>query len=482
MRLMPALLLSTALTASPALAADITYDGAKQLEDQLNGYLPADLAKAGVIKVRPGTGDYEVNFDAAPILKKFDPTTITISGLKPFLSLVRPLDDGTWNVSQKDNLDIKGTFTANAQKTDFTYRIGDFRMDGIYDPDLLYFRSADMAATDIHTAWQSAQQNVDATFTDMKSVLQSTKAGPQTIDLQSKTTMGAFIEKIVDAGQPPVEIKAEAIDANVTMNGLAYKPVQDAVFFLLDKKDQKTLDDAEQARLKDIGRANLPLFDSLLESIDVKNPQVVTPQGTFAAETLNYTISSNGLRDGAKLAFGVSIEKPAAPPNVIPAAFMPALPETITTQVSLENINITSGIKYFLDNADFNSAKTLSDAQSAEAAKIFLPGGALTIRYDDVSARSSVYDISMTGTTTVYPADPQRQNTDITLYARDFDKTVNYLQQNAQAVPQFGQAAFVLLMVKGFAKTAPDGRQMWNLVIDENKRLTINGQAFPMGR
>lgn len=114
MRLMPALLLSTALTASPALAADITYDGAKQLEDQLNGYLPADLAKAGVIKVRPGTGDYEVNFDAAPILKKFDPTTITISGLKPFLSLVRPLDNGTWNVSQKDNLDIKGTFTANS--------------------------------------------------------------------------------------------------------------------------------------------------------------------------------------------------------------------------------------------------------------------------------------------------------------------------------------------------------------------------------
>jgi hypothetical protein len=34
-------------------------------------------------------------------------------------------------------------------------------------------------------------------------------------------------------------------------------------------------------------------------------------------------------------------------------------------------------------------------------------------------------------------------------------------------------------MIKGFAKQAPDGRQMWNIVVDENKKVKINGQDLP---
>src|SRR5688572_25264476 len=123
MRLIPALLLSTALVTQPALAAEITHEGARQLEQKFTSYLPDSVAKSGLIKVRPGTADYEVTFDPTVLLKDVDPKTFSISGLKPLLSLIRPLEDGSWNFSQSADLDVKGQFTAGTEKTDFSYKI-----------------------------------------------------------------------------------------------------------------------------------------------------------------------------------------------------------------------------------------------------------------------------------------------------------------------------------------------------------------------
>ncbi|WP_275783923.1 hypothetical protein [Pararhizobium gei] len=479
MRLLSALLMSTALAAHPVMAAEISYEGAKQIEEKFTSFLPEKYAKSGLVKVRPGTTDYEIILDPAVFLKDVDASQFSISGLKPFLSLIRPLDDGTWNVSQSDSLDVKGQFTAQGEKTDFTYKIDAFKVDGIYDPEILYFKSANMSAGAIAMASKSPLQSLDAQFGKMTSVIDSNRAAGNTIDIRSKAVLESFTETIVDPAKTKVDIAADHLAADVSMNGLAYKPLQDMVLFVMDKIKADKLAPADQARLKELGRANLPMFGSLLEAIDVTNLKVATPTGTFGAENLRYTIQSNGLKDGAKAGFGILVEKPSIPPGLVPEAFKAALPETVAFNISLDNLNLKSGISYFIDNADFNADKPLTDAQSAEAGRIFLPGGAMTIRYDDVYARSPVYDVSLSGTTTVYPAQPERQDTEVTIYARDFDKTVSYLQDNAQAVPQFGQAAFVLLMVKGFAKQSPDGRQMWTITVDETKKVKINGQDLP---
>ena len=478
MRLIPALLLSTALVTQPALAAEITHEGARQLEQKFTSYLPDSVAKSGLIKVRPGTANYEVTFDPTVLLKDVDPKTFSISGLKPLLSLIQPLEDGSWNFSQSADLDVKGQFTAGTDKTDFSYKIDGFRMDGVYDPEILYPKSAEMTANGIFMSSHSPLQSVEAHFGTMKSILESKRGNPGTIDLRSNTAMNAFTETVVDPAKVRIDVSADSVTADVAMNGVAYKPLHDIIFFVLDKVKADKLTPEDQTRLKEVLRANLPMFDALLESIDVANLKVVTPAGTFGAQTLRYTVNSNGLKDGAKAGFGIVIDRPSVPPGVVPDAFIAALPETVSFGAAFENLNLASGIGYFLDHADFNAEKPLTDEQSTAAGRLFLPGGALTLRYEDVSARSSVYDISLSGTTTVYPEQQGRQTTDVTIYARDFDKTISYLQQNAQTVPQFGQAAFVLLMMKGFAKIEADGRQMWNLVVDESGKMKINGQEL----
>jgi hypothetical protein len=479
MRLIPALLLSTALVTQPVQAADISHQGAQELEQKFTAYLPENLAKAGLIKVRPGTTDYELTFDPTVLLKDIDPKTFSISGLKPFLSLIRPMEDGLWHFSQTADLDVKGQVTAGTETTDFSYKIDALRAEGIVDPDLLYFKSADVAADGIFMTSNSPLQSIEARFGAMTSTMNATRTTPQTIDIRSNTAMTGFTETIIDPTKTKIDVSASSVTADVAFNGLAYRPVQDLVFFILDNTKKNTLLPTEQIRLKALVRANLPMFETLLESVEVANVKVGTPTGTFGAESLRYTINTNGLKDDASVGFGLTVDKPSLPPGLVPDAFVSALPDTVTTSISLENINLASGITYVIDRADFNADKPLTDEQSTEAGRIFLPGGAMTIKYDEVSARSSVYDFSLSGTTAIYPEQQGRQNTDITLYAKDFDKTISYLQKNAAAVPEFGQAAFMLLMVKGFAKQAPDGRQMWNIVVDENKKVKINGQDLP---
>lgn len=479
MRLIPALLLSTALITQSVQAADISHQGAQELEQKFTAYLPETLAKAGLIKVRPGTTDYELTFDPTVLLKDVDPKTLSISGLKPWISLIRPMEDGLWHFSQSTDLDIKGQFTAENEKTDFAYKIDAMRAEGLVDPDLLYFKSAEMSADGLFMTSTSPQQSIEARFGAMTSTMNSTRTTPDTVDMRSNTVMNGFTETIIDPTKMKVDISADSVTADVAFNGLAYRPLQDLVFFVLDNAKKEKLLATEQVRLKSLVRSNLPMFENLLESIEVANLKVGTPSGTYGAETLRYTIDTNGLKDNAKAGFGITIDKPSLPPGLVPDAFASALPETVTTRISLENLNLASGITYLIDHANFDAEKPLTDEQTAEAGRILMPGGAMTIRYDEVSARSAVYDFSLSGTTTVYPAQPDRQNTDITLYAKDFDKTVSYLQKNAATVPEFGQAAFMLLMVKGFAKQTPDGRQMWNIAVDENKKVKINGQDLP---
>jgi hypothetical protein len=481
MRLFTALLFSTALGANPSGAAEITYQGAKQIEEKIISYLPESLAKPGLVNVRPGTSAYELAVDFSVLLKDVDPKSFTITGLKPFLSAMRPLDNGTWQLSQSDSLDVKGHVTAAEEQSDFSYKVDAFRFDGIYDPQILYFRSGEMTADGMTITSKSGEHSLDARFGSMKSTMDSSREPQGKVTLRSNAVIKSFAETVVDPSGLQAKFSADTFLVDVALTGLAFKPLQDIVLFVMDKAETKTeqLAEEDKTRLKDMIRASLPVFDGLAETIDFANLDVETPAGRFGAETLRYTINSTGLSDGAKAGFGISVDTPSVPPELVPEMFRVAIPDNFSLNISVDKLNLTSGIRYFLDHADLDADAPLNDEQSAEIGRIFLPGGAVTIRYDDVQARSSIYDFSLSGTTTFYPEDTARQNTEVTVYARDLDKTIAYLQQNAQAVPDFNQAAFFVLMAKGFAKQAPDGRQMWTVSVDETNKVKINGQDLP---
>jgi hypothetical protein len=136
-------------------------------------------------------------------------------------------------------------------------------------------------------------------------------------------------------------------------------------------------------------------------------------------------------------------------------------------------------ISYILEHADFTKARPLTPEQADELDKIVLPDGRMHIEFANVAAKSDIYDVSLTGTMLVNPSNSDKPDADITITARDLDKTVNYLQANAGKVPQFGQASFMLLMMKGFGKQQADGSMTWNVKVDQTGKVLVNGREMP---
>ncbi len=467
------------LCASPALSQQVTPSEAESIQQKLTRYLPKEMVDAGLVTVRAATSFYELRFNPAILLDKAKAGPVTIDGLKPMTAYLRPMPEGTYHIEANDSFDIKGSVDAAPGKNTFSYVIDSMKLDGIYDPEILYFTSADWTARKMAFTSTSPQESVTASFGETTMRIAAEKKGEGLLDVTSTGVMKAFAETITGGQNGRVDIGADTVDIDVSMDGARYKVVQNLTFFVLDHLKADRLEAADAERLKGLLRAALPVFDNLTETIRASNVTVGTQKGTFGADVVTYDIDMNGIAHSTRVGFGVGVEKPKPPAGILPAVFAEAVPDRASFKIAVTNLDLAGAVDYLVDHADFTGPKPLTDEQSREIGRIVLPGGTMTVEFEDVSAVSPIYDVHLTGKMLVYPDEKDRHSAAVTITMRDFDKTVAYLQKNAAAVPQFGQASFVLLMMKGLARDAGDGAQAWDVAVGEDGKVLVNGRPLP---
>ncbi len=461
------------------MAAEITTAGADDLQRTLTRYLPDDLVRAGLVTVQAASGFYELRLDPAVLLKKARRGAPAIEGLKPLTAHLRPRDDGAWGVEARDTLDIKGAFDTPAGRNAFSYLVEGMALDGIYDPDILYFRTADWSAKRLDFTSSSPAEKVEAHTGALAMHVETRKQDGGRVDMTGSGMVHAFTQTVESAASGRVDIGAKEVNVSVDLAGGRYKDLQDLIFFILDHVEKDRLDRAEGDRFKDLLRATLPVFDNLEETITATDVTVDTPQGVFGASSVGYAIAMTGATKAARIGIGFAIEDPTPAPGLLPAVYEMALPQRVTFKAAVTDLDLAGAAAYLLDHADFTEQKPLTEAQNRELGRIVLPSGAMTVEFEDVSAVSPIYDLQLAGHMLVYPDQTDRHSADVTLTMRDFDKTVAYLQQNAASVPEFGQVAFGLLMMKGLARESDDGAESWDLQVGEDGKVLINGRPLP---
>jgi hypothetical protein len=464
---------------SPALAQQVSPSEAESIQQKLTRYLPQEMIDAGLVTVKAASSFYELRFSPAVLIDKAKSGPVKVEGLKPMTAYLRPMPEGTYRIEANDSFDIKGTVDAAPGKNSFTYLIDSMKLDGIYDPEVLYFTSADWTAQKIAFSTTSPQESLTATIGETAVRFASEKKVEGTLDVTGTGVMKAFAETITGGPSGRVDIGADTIDIDVSMDGARYKVMQDLVFFILDNMHKDKLEATDAARLKEMLRASLPVFDNLTETIKASNVTVNTDKGNFGADAVTYNIDMNGIAHSTRVGFGFGVEKPKTPAGVLPAAFVEAVPERATFKAAVTNLDLAGAVNYLVDHADFTKPEPLTEEQNKEIGKIILPDGSMTVEFEDVSAVSPIYDVHLSGKMLVYPEQKDRHSADVTITMREFDKTVAYLQKNAAAVPQFGQAAFGLLMMKGLARDEGGGVQAWDLKVGEDGKVLINGQPLP---
>ena len=478
-------LLSTAASLAIILpihahAAQIDQAGADQIRDKLTYYLPRDIADTGFIKVTPGTNRYELSVDLQPLLKNVKPDVFTINGLRPFVHYLTPQDDGMWKVEVNDHFDVNGSVTADGKKQNFNYKIDGMVFDGIFDPSITYFTTGRYTLDKIAFGMTGGDADIAMTADQMAADMKGDKVADGLVDLHSSMSAANLKETITEKSGNVVDLSADSMTGTVEFKRLGVNAFRDLLVFGLDlvKADVKQLDQAQADKLKALIRANMPLTDKFDEQLKFNGVKVSAQGMEVSLESFTYGLGFTGLKKDAAIRFNTGVTKPVIPAGLLPPGTEGALPDAANFSVGITNLNLEGVVDYVLANADFTKSKPLTPAQSDELGKIVLSDGKMNIEFTDVYARSAVYDVSLAGRMMVDPDNSSKPVVDVTITARDLDKTVKYLQDNAQKVPQFGQASFMVLMMKGFGKTEADGSTVWNVKIDEAGKVLINGQEM----
>ena len=106
------------------------------------------------------------------------------------------------------------------------------------------------------------------------------------------------------------------------------------------------------------------------------------------------------------------------------------------------------------------------------------PSGYGTLEFPRISAASGVYDVEVSGALKGSTKHHPSYSLQATILARNFDRTVAAIQDAAKTDPQLNSVSFSLIAATGFAKTDPDGRLRWDVTMDEDRTVTVNGQVM----
>ena len=464
-----------------AKAAEISEAGAQQIKERLTYYLPQNIVDTGFLKVTPGTQRYELSIDALPFLKDLKPQEFSITGLKPFVQYLTPQDDGTWKIEANDNINLSGFFTAEGKKSNFTYMIEKFAYDGIFDPALTFTRTANVNVEKMKMSTEGGPARLDFGIDSYTSDMRAENIDGGVADVVSNMSGRGFTETINDPTTGMVTISAASMDGRWQADKLGITAIRDLVVFGLDKvkSGDKTLKPEEDAKLKALIKANVPFVENLIEDIHFRDVKIAAQGMEISLADIGYKIDFNGIKPDTRAGFEISIMDPKIPAGLLPPGMDAALPKSASMGVAITGLNVEGVVSYMLEHADFTKSEPLTPQQSDEIGKIILPDGKMHIRFTNVAAKSDVYDLSLSGTMMVNPDNSDKPEADITITARDIDKTANFLQDNSKTVPEFGQAAFMVLMMKGFGKQEADGSMTWNVKVDQTGKVLINGREMP---
>jgi hypothetical protein len=459
-------------------AAEIGEHGAKELRGALTQFLPRDLANGGFVTVTPAGNRYEVGYDLSKFFDKISSANFAISGLKPFSMFAEPMEKGLWKIDGDNAFDI--SINSSAGKTGgstLNYSMASLVYTGVFDPAISYMRSMEVTGKGMKMLSVVGQETTEATNDDINYKVNTVDgAKPGQVDVQVTSATSGFSENIITAGAPAVGFKSDSMNFDAKATGIPINDLRKLIRFVFEHVKAKELSKSGSDKFKTLVRNAMPLFDEFNETAGMNNLSVTTPFGNAGLTKLGLSIKMNGITKASNIGIGLSAEGLKLDPGMIPATYEALVPDAAVFEVGVPDINFADAMNILLQT-DFSKSGPAAKLDE-KLGKAILPSGLLTIDFPKVSATSGVYDVELSGTMTGDVTKKDSYSMKATVLARDYDKTIAFIQNAAKTDPDLNQVSFGMMMAKGFAKTDPDGRQRWDVEIADDETVTVNGQVI----
>jgi hypothetical protein len=471
---LPALVLPVAAWGEPTTEAD-----AKAVEAAVRAHGPEGWSAPGLLRVRPEGEGYRLTFDTAKALAN-GIAPWTVKDATPVAIGLKKQADGLWNFSSTGDVRIATELLAGTRTNAMSLAVGASSLKGVFDAASSLPESVDFGFADAVLSLRAGQDSMRIAAKDfsMTSAVTGPAGSRSDVDASfamkdASATMGTF-------PNPEVKLSAKTVDGTYRMGKVDLAGVSAILRFrqtLAPGKDAAGLSDADRKRLREIFKAHLPLLDEIGGTVVASGLSLSQGGNAVTLERLDYRSRWEGMSDKAAFVVGAELVNASMTPGVWPKELVPILPSAAKLNLRLTGFDTGALWK---DTALVRSAQEVALLPRDHTEKLMFADGKVTAELSDTSAKSGFYDITLSGRIQLSMDRTSLPVGTLHLAAKDFDKTIKYLQDNSKPVPIFGQAAFFALMIKGLGKTQPDGSLLWDVTFDEAGKIMVNGQALPM--
>ncbi|WP_031250216.1 hypothetical protein [Mesorhizobium sp. LNHC221B00] len=463
------------LLSAPAFGQTVDSQGAKQLSDDLSRYVGKQALDKGILKVSAEGDAYKIVFDFKALAGSFPDQKLVKFDFAPYALLVKPRSDGTWDVSmdfsQSASFEFKGP--EGLQSTQLSIKDG--KGSGVYDPGLAAFISGVSSIAGITMTSKDAKQQMDVSTGAGTATLAATKAANGGVDFTTSQKMSNFVEAIKfndpDSGLNfPVTVKSPELSVEASGKGVQTKPLLDLLAFAVANEDEKSLK-ANQAQLKSLLLAALPVWERIDGTYGFKDFAVDSPIGTFGATQFSTAFGSDGVSQNGTVSYGIKASGLTVPQQLLPSWSVALLPTDIDLNFGGANIDLDSMAKKAIETFDLNQDPPLPAEFGDQLKADFLAKTPKVVIGHSV-VKNKDMEIALEGEMTSFG---QKPDANLTVDVAGFDKIVAGLQEAAKSEPEVAQYVPMALVVKGFAKTLPDGKLEWVVSTKADGSVTVNG-------
>lgn len=467
-------IVSCFVLATPTFAQTVDADGAARLTESLSRYVGKDAFDRKILAVAPEGGAYRLSFDLKPLAGLLPAHAKVKVDISPFSVLVKPLPDGKWDVVG-DSIP-GGSFEAEGPKglQSTKWTVSDGKFAGVYDPALAAFPTFSGSQAGMAIASRDAESDMQSTTG--AGTFQSTgvAAAGGGVDISFNQTVADFVQNMQIASEAggakiPVTVKATNLTIEGTGKGYRTSQLLDLVAFGVANADEAKLK-ANQAELKKLLLAALPMWNRLDGTYRFGDLDVTTPTGNFGAKTVSLGFGMDGVVQNATVSYKFGLAGLAIPTGLLPEWSATLLPTDIDLNLDGVGFDFEGMVKKVIDSFDLNRDSVVPDEVGAEIAANFLAKPPKVVIAPS-SVKNKDTQVSLAGEVRFVGTEP---DADVTVDVAGFDKMVENLQTASKQAPELSQYLPMALIAKGFAKPQPDGSLRWKVARKADGSVSVN--------
>ncbi len=469
--------------ASPALAADVTEEGAKQIEGAYAAYFTHGVIDKGILTIKPDSDAYLVSWDLQKAAEAMGakPENFT-TGMFAYRLKPEANDGWSWSSSAFPHLTFDAVTPTGHTKGDLDFT--GFSLGGAYDatqePFLTNKVSLSAVNGDITETDPTAKSQIRFSESDLSAEARARTNADGEVDFALVHALGQLTEVVSPLGESgagqQVKIDSSFSAGGGAIIGLKAREIG-ALWRAVVAKAASKDNGKPPEGFSDLVSAAMPLWKEMTTDLRLKDFKVGGDLGGATIAEIGETFKISGLADEGRIEVGADIAQLTIDSPLAPAWTSKLTPLSAKFGFALADKGVGEAVRLALKDPNFAEGRDLTPETQA-AIDAAIKAGEPRIDLLPGHLQAPIIDLTYEGSALI---DSSKVQAHLKVSADSLDKTLALASELGESDPDFRSVGLALTFVKGLATDGADGRLNWDVAVDGDK-VTVNGSPLPTGK